>query len=295
MPNVNNFAFTFFNYTEDDESRIDKWLTDHPGQVKYLEYGHEECPTTKKPHLQGFISFVERLSKKAVINIFKNLTGKEVTVKACKGSAISNCTYVTKERTDIYKYGEVPVLSTPEIMNENKKRKYEEIIKLSEERNIKKLKLEYPREFLQHYNKIISISNNVEPVKDNLTEVSGILIYGESGSGKTTMVRTQYTNLYLKDKKRWDTWDNYHGQENVLIDDITPSFMTKYWEDFLTILDIFPFPAKILYGQLESIRPKNVILTSNYTIEQLLYAVPYQSQTAVRRRFKEIKEKKKDF
>lgn len=304
MPNTQNYAFTVYNYTNDHEKNLKDFLTTHEGQVKYLEYGHEVCPTTNKPHLQGFISTPEYHSKKAMINILgANMgypIGKDpkkpyggITAKGCKGTALSNCSYVGKERDDVFRYGTIPIQSTPDVMNENKKRKATEMITLAKQRKLNEIEKEYPSEYIQRYTTLQKISQEIPEAIEWLIEPPAILIYGESGSGKSYYVRKTYPNLYVKSKERFDSWDNFFGQDNVLIEDVSPEFIRSWYEMLLVVLDIYPFPAKRLYGLLPGIRPKNIIFTSMYSMQELTIGLRHPE--AFKRRFKEIKNKIKDF
>ena len=88
---------------------------------------------------------------------------------------------------------------------------------------------------------------------------------GDSGSGKSSGVRRDYgDSLYVKDATKW--WDGYAGEETVVIDDWDPE-TTKYLRRYLKIwADHYPFKAEVKGGSME-IRPKRVIVTSQYTIE----------------------------
>lgn len=53
------WTFSWFGYTPDDEERLIQME-----QIAYLCYGHEVCPTTSRPHLQGYLTLFkpQRLS-----------------------------------------------------------------------------------------------------------------------------------------------------------------------------------------------------------------------------------------
>lgn len=114
-------------------------------------------------------------------------------------------------------------------------------------------------------------------------DLQNLWLCGEAGSGKTKYVWDNFPDLYVKPINKW--WNGYHGQENVLIDDWDPSknmliYYLKIWADR------YPFPAEIK-GSSMMARPKRIIVTSNYTIEQC--CPNPEDIPALRRRFKVIK------
>lgn len=110
-------------------------------------------------------------------------------------------------------------------------------------------------------------------------------IYGPPGSGKTKYVFDTYDidNLYIKNAKtKW--WDGYNGQEIVLIDDfdmdcVHQGHYLKIWADR------YPVNCEVKGGS-RLIRPKKIIVTSNYTIGQLFF--DSEMAAAINRRFKSI-------
>lgn len=104
--------------------------------------------------------------------------------------------------------------------------------------------------------------------------------WGAPGSGKTYKAFTEYPGLYIKPLSKW--WDGYNDQEVVLIDDWSPDHAMlvnhlKHWADR------YPFAAEIK-GSMMQIRPKKIIITSNYPIEACFERE--EDQAALRRRFK---------
>ena len=104
--------------------------------------------------------------------------------------------------------------------------------------------------------------------------------WGEAGTGKTKKAWEENPDLYVKDLNKW--WDGYHGQDVVLLDDWDPrqEILTqklKVWADR------YPFRAECK-GSSMMARPKKIIVTSNYSIDEC-FQNP-EDRLAIKRRFK---------
>jgi len=118
------------------------------------------------------------------------------------------------------------------------------------------------------------------------TELNGICgtwIHGVSGCGKTTSAYRAYPNAFLKPLSKW--WDGYQGEEVVIIEDMDIyhrdlTYYFKIWPDFL------PFVAEVKTAAIY-IRPKKIIVTSQYSIAEI-WGEDEKSFVAINRRFTSI-------
>ena len=114
--------------------------------------------------------------------------------------------------------------------------------------------------------------------------LENLWLYGRPGTGKTSYVFRNFNdNLYIKAINKW--WDGYIDQDTVLLDDWDPNhnILVGYLKQWA---DRFPFRAEIKGGSL-LIRPKRIIITSNYSIDEC-----FQNQNdadAIKRRFKRLR------
>ena len=93
-------------------------------------------------------------------------------------------------------------------------------------------------------------------------EKVGVWYYGKTGVGKTRLAIKDYgDDLYRKmANNKW--WDSYQGESNVLLDDLDKSH--HYMGYYLKIwTDRYAFLAEVK-GSSRPIRPKKIIVTSNY-------------------------------
>lgn len=112
-------------------------------------------------------------------------------------------------------------------------------------------------------------------------ELDNYWVWGPPGSGKTRWAWQTYgDDLYIKGINKW--WDGYHGQETVLLDDWDPKH--EVLVSYLKIwADRYPYRAECK-GSSFMIRPKRIIITSNYTIDECF--PNEQDVGAIKRRFK---------
>lgn len=93
-----------------------------------------------------------------------------------------------------------------------------------------------------------------------------------------------YPDHYAKELNKW--WDGYEGQDVVAIEEWCPK--NECTASFLKIwADRYPFPAQIKGGSLRQIRPKKVIVLSNYEMEQCFLST--EDLDPMKRRFKVVR------
>lgn len=119
---VKNYPFTLFDYNDD---HIDKLKS---LDLKYILWGHEECPTTGRKHLQGYMV----LKKEKTLSAMKQFIGiPTIHIEQSRLGFIENYKYCTKTRdsdpvpnADIFEQGERP--KTPKDRGDDEKQRWED-------------------------------------------------------------------------------------------------------------------------------------------------------------------------
>ena len=104
--------------------------------------------------------------------------------------------------------------------------------------------------------------------------------WGAPGTGKTRKAWDDNPKMYIKALNKW--WDGYKGEDVVLLDDWDPKHdcLVSYLKNWA---DRYPFRCECK-GTSMMARPKKLIVTSNYPIEQCFNNI--EDVEAIKRRFK---------
>lgn len=115
------------------------------------------------------------------------------------------------------------------------------------------------------------------------TSLQNFWLWGKPGVGKSSLARRRYPKLFDKSLSKW--WDGYQHESAVLLDDFGTEHAClghylKRWSDH------YPFKAETK-GGTSNIRPKHVLVTSNYHPRDIWSDKPVDLE-AIERRFKII-------
>lgn len=166
------------------------------------------------------------------------------------------------KNADVTEFGELP-----EDKDEMNTRLWAEFVELSEQGNFEEIKRRMPSKYTQYYSTMKRIYSDFSKKLDNIPKRCGSWYWSHTPNcGKSEAAReNDPESTYIKSCNI--NWDGYSNEDTVVIDDLDKSheFMghnLKIWGDK------YPFKAKVLYSTM-NIRPKRIICTSNYRIEEI--------------------------
>lgn len=241
-------------------------------------YGRETGEETWTQHLQGFVVFKCQKTFSAVKRLMPRCHIEET-----KGSPQQNIDYCSKQG-NIFEKGVRP--KTPAQKGEMEKRRYEEAFAAATEGRLDDI----PKDILtRHYSTYKRIQGDYQPKPLTLEDTCGVWIYGPPGTGKSHEVNAKFPSAYQKNINKW--WDGYKGEDVVWIDEVAPEHMTWIVPFLKKWADKFPFPAEAKGSQRE-IRPAKLIITSNYSLDEL--GLNDVDRQALGRRFSERKKTDKE-
>ena len=233
--------------------------------VQLVKGQKETAPSTGRAHWQLFIAFKQSVRRSAVVKLLPRSFCEPSRSQAAES-------YVHKDETAIA--GTRFELGT-KALSRNSATDWSKIKDLAKAGQIDDVP---PDVFIQHYRTLKQISMDFMKKPNDLPDVCGIWIHGPPGVGKSHFARTYPGPVYSKMCNKW--WCGYQGERTILMDDLDNNKLghhLKIWADK------YAFIAETK-GYAVTIRPDRIIVTSNYSIEELFAQDPVLA-AAVRRRF----------
>lgn len=264
MPTIRSrgYCFTINNPTEEDEDCIERLIT----SAQYVCVG-SEVGDSDTPHYQGYVYFKEKKS----FNQIKNWLPR-AHIEQQRGTHKQAIDYCKKDG-NFKEWGDMPVGP------EGQGSKFKEALQLARQGKLREIEDKYPAIFLRYHSKLQGLFKPERPVI--LSDLANEWWYGETGTGKSRELWERFPEHYQKSLNKW--WDGYQNEEVVAIEEWSPK--NEITSSFLKIwADRYPFTAKIKGGTLQKIRPKKIIVLSNYTIEECFPNT--QDLGPIKRRFK---------
>lgn len=137
--------------------------------------------------------------------------------------------------------------------------------------------------YIPHYNTLKRIKADHAPKKPSIDVLCNEWHYGPTGTGKSRKVRGDNPEAFIKDANQW--WDGYNGEDVVIIEDVD-KYDIKLGRHLKLWGDHYSFPADFKHQGKLDIRPKKIIITSNYTPREIW--TDDKTSSPIERRYKLI-------
>lgn len=250
-----NWCFTLNNYEPTALSNIGLQM-----EHAYCVMGEEVAPTTMMRHLQGYMSFKSTRTFLQVKKAFLKL-GLAPHIEIARGDSQSNLAYCSKDGK-FTEFGVRPATAQGKGLMERKR--WEAARAAAEQGEFEKIDA---RIFVNNYRNLKAIHHDAMAAirAPHLDVLENEWHWGGTGLGKSYTVRSKWPDAYIKALNKW--WDNYKGEDTVLIEEFEPSHADKFGAMLKVWSDHYPFRAEVKGSNL-LIRPKRIIITSNYSLKE---------------------------
>lgn len=267
----------FYTYNNPKDKPLD-WI---PNELIKWHVCQFETGASGTDHIQGVVHFVKRKRLTALVKEYPGVHWE--TQRGSNDQAKAYCTKEDTRRPDTqpFIYGEPESASLSQI-----------IIEMAKKRQYADISVEYPDQYLRHYQAIKGTADLTTTKPPNLKWVRGkdtppnLWIYGPPHSGKSHYAQHHWSLETTYEKPRGKWWPGYHGQSTVFFDDI---LLTEHLllSDLKTWSDVRAFYVEDK-GTGTWIRPERIIVTSNHSIWQYMDKHHGDQLEAIRSRFHEI-------
>jgi len=256
-------CFTYHDYKSDGaEQRLQRYAQEC---ARYMVFGYEVCPETKREHLQGYVAWENPRS----LQKFQQEIGlKRFHMEVTRGSPLQASDYCKKDGK-FWEHGILP--------QQGERTDWQRAVNdLNNGTDLVTIVSEQPQllpsiRALERYKYLT--------LKPTHRDVKTIFLIGKPGTGKTRWAYDTYPDLYSKPEGHW--WDGYTGQETILLDDYQGDIN---YTQFLKVLDRYPINLPVKGGFIPA-KYTTIIITSNTNYNEWYL----QPCSAIKRRIHQIK------
>jgi len=265
------WCFTLNNPIDGDEEHI------FAAPARYVTFGRE-VGQHGTPHLQGYIHFDHPQRLQGV----KAMLPRNPHLEPRNGTCDQAIAYCQKDGNYVER-GERPSESRGrEAGGLGNRQRWCTIIERAKLGDTEWLQLNEPKVFVQFMPRLESLRTLRPPVLDG--DLINEWWWGPTGTGKSKLLWELYPDHFAKKLNKW--WDGYMREDIVAIEEWAPKnevtgSALKIWADR------YPFPGEVKGGTMMHLRPKKIIILSNYSISECF--INEQDRGPIQRRFTERK------
>ncbi len=270
-PMAKHWCFTDFSRLEVKDWEAKSLTALFCDKIEYLVVGMEICPTTGRPHGQGYLKLIKGAR---FTGVKKTLLLPGVALFITKGTpiqAINYCIYaepkdacLLKDAKDIFEYGERP-------KGQGGRSDLDEGVKILQEGgNISDLAQQCPKLIVKYPSGFVKLAALLMEVKTPIERpVEVFWLWGETRTGKT------HSAMYAKEepfvlhgyqlKKQY--FCSYKGQKTLIIDEFAHQCPITF---LMSICDKWKCEVDVKYGSTFA-QWETVFITTNKTYPEAIY------------------------
>lgn len=245
---VRAWAFTLFR--EDNNPPVF-----NPLLMRYLCYGSEICPKSKKHHFQSYIYFNNGKTFKQMKTFMFKWLGENPHFEICFSSDENNIEYCKKDG-NFSEFGK-----KPEQGKRNDLMELKDLI-IEGKKSVDEITIENPEAYHQYGRTLNKIEDIYLRSKYRTEKTKGKWYFGSSGSGKSHIAFKDFDpkTHYVLNSSDNGYWEGYNGQNTVIIDEFTGEIPYSF---ILKLLDKYPMTVKRRGREPLPFLSNNIIITSN--------------------------------
>ena len=245
---VRSWCFTYYPTNDEADARWFKQLSLKKG-IRYMIVGKEICPTTKRQHYQGYISYNNGKTFKQTKKWFGL---DKIHLEIAKADDFKNQAYCEKEGNLLLEKGE-PI-------KQGKRSDIRHAVDIVKETSSisKVLDEVHNYQAVRHAELYLKYKEKKRPVQP----IQVIWIHGSSGKGKTRKVYDDNKDEDIFTPVNYKWWEGYDGHKIVLIDDIRKDFCK--FHELIKMIDIYPYRVETKGGSRQ-VQFTKLYITSCYS------------------------------
>lgn len=235
-----------------------------------------QCEMGEVEHTMHF-QFVVNFESPVKLSALKKIEPRAHWEKTRSAAAVDYCFKKETRLLGPWEFGHKPV-------KRNDKKDWEAVWEFAKTGNFTAIPAEIR---VKHYRTLTAIAKDHQQ-SVAVNEVRGIFLWGGTGTGKSYAARRMFKGpFYTKDpQNKW--WDGYNGQPVVIFDDFGKDGAKYIGEKLKNWLDVYEAFGEAK-GHQRPILAETIIITSNYSLEELFGHDPEGLLKPIKRRMRIIR------